>query len=230
MRHLTHMVRALGRWLGDLDGQWAEGVIRLSKPNTPRGRIGTGCDVLDRILGGGWQRGALNVVDGGMGSGKTSLVLQSLSYNVQEGQRACYLDMEGHLEALWPCGGGPHGESLLVGEPPSAELMFEWVMRLLAADCLDLLVIDSLGWWITQEECLLGWGGCEGFCRRWNIETLRALNELLKETQTALVIVIPSFRPTVGEEPLVFVGEAVGWLAATYVRLPLPPTGAEQLC
>ncbi len=57
--------------------------------------IPTGCDPIDELLGGGFERGAVTQVYGSPGSGKTNLVLSAAVEAAAEGGSALYIDTEG---------------------------------------------------------------------------------------------------------------------------------------
>jgi circadian clock protein KaiC len=62
------------------------------EPGTVR-LAGTGIEGLDDILGGGLQTDRLYLVEGGPGSGKTTLALQFLLAGVKQGERALYVTL-----------------------------------------------------------------------------------------------------------------------------------------
>lgn len=58
-------------------------------------RLRTGCEPLDSLLGGGFERGVVSQVYGGAGSGKTNVCLQTMVNAVLDGHRVIYIDTEG---------------------------------------------------------------------------------------------------------------------------------------
>ncbi|HDM36785.1 MAG TPA: DNA repair and recombination protein RadB [Candidatus Syntrophoarchaeum butanivorans] len=55
----------------------------------------TGCRSLDRLLGGGFEAGAVSQIYGGPGSGKTNICIQLVVECVKRGKKAVYIDTEG---------------------------------------------------------------------------------------------------------------------------------------
>jgi DNA repair protein RadB len=57
--------------------------------------IPTGCDAIDELLGGGFERGAVTQVYGPPAAGKTNLVLSAAMGTAAAGQSTLYIDTEG---------------------------------------------------------------------------------------------------------------------------------------
>jgi len=71
------------------------------RSGTGDGRLTTGCDALDDVLGGGFPRGAVSQVYGEPSAGKTNICLQTAVEAVQDGGSVVYIDTEGmSLERL----------------------------------------------------------------------------------------------------------------------------------
>jgi DNA repair protein RadB len=69
-------------------------------------RLTTGCEALDDLLGGGFQRGTVSQVYGEPSAGKTNICLQTAVEAVEEGGGVVYIDTEGvSLERLRQIGG-----------------------------------------------------------------------------------------------------------------------------
>jgi hypothetical protein len=63
-----------------------------------RGRLGTGSEPLDRLLGGGWPRGAVSELCGRHTSGRTAVLLGSLAAALRRGEAAALVDVAGALD------------------------------------------------------------------------------------------------------------------------------------
>ncbi|MHC1593017.1 MAG: DNA repair and recombination protein RadB [Methermicoccaceae archaeon] len=58
-------------------------------------KLRSGCEPLDSLLGGGFERGVVSQVYGGAGSGKTNVCLQTMMNTVLDGYGVMYIDTEG---------------------------------------------------------------------------------------------------------------------------------------
>lgn len=63
-------------------------------------RVSTGDDALDRVLGGGFWRGACTLITGGSGTGKTTLACTFASAACQRGEKVLYVTFEEAAEQL----------------------------------------------------------------------------------------------------------------------------------
>ena len=63
-------------------------------------RTSTGSVEFDRVLGGGLIRGALILVGGDPGIGKSTLLLQAMGYLAEQGERVLYLSAEESLSQV----------------------------------------------------------------------------------------------------------------------------------
>jgi len=57
-------------------------------------RIGTGIYGLDRLLGGGFRKNAINIINGGIGVGKTTFGLQYALYGLNRGEKCVFVSFE----------------------------------------------------------------------------------------------------------------------------------------
>ncbi len=58
-------------------------------------RIPSGCDSIDELLGGGFEKGCITEIYGEAGSGKTNICLQTAILTAKSGKNVIYVDTEG---------------------------------------------------------------------------------------------------------------------------------------
>jgi len=116
--------------------------------------IPTGCDPLDELLGGGFERGAATQVYGPPAAGKTNVVLSAAMEAAAEGQSVLYIDTEGlSLDRMEQLAAG-HARAdqtvddlagrLIITEALSFEEQQEAVQDASEfADQVDYIVLDS---------------------------------------------------------------------------------------
>jgi len=115
------------------------------------GRVKTGLEPLDRLLGGGFPCGAVSLVYGEAATGKTSLCLTTAISHLAEHRTAktVYIDSDGKLNTgrLTQIA-EPRGEALLrrlhLHTPLSFREQEETLEQLPALDPRDLVVLDSV--------------------------------------------------------------------------------------
>ena len=63
-----------------------------------QGHCPTGVGAIDRLLGGGWPRGALSELCGRRSSGRTSVLMASLAASLRAGHATALIDADGMLD------------------------------------------------------------------------------------------------------------------------------------
>ncbi|WKZ29762.1 MAG: DNA repair protein RadA [Candidatus Dojkabacteria bacterium] len=112
-------------------------------PESKLEKLSTGFTEIDRILGGGIARGAVTLVGGDPGIGKSTLLLQVLAYIASEGHTVAYISGEESLAQL------SSRLKRLLSKIPDTLLMgtdtdLESVVGSLSRQKLDFVVIDSI--------------------------------------------------------------------------------------
>jgi RecA/RadA recombinase len=90
------------------DPEIAARIVPLARLTESRGRRTTGIGALDRLMGGGWPRGALTELCGARSSGRTAIVRAGLTAALAAGEAAALIDAGGALDArALPPGAAP---------------------------------------------------------------------------------------------------------------------------
>ncbi|KON30791.1 hypothetical protein AC482_03025 [miscellaneous Crenarchaeota group-15 archaeon DG-45] len=117
------------------------------------GRLSTGCDALDGILGGGFRFGGVSLIYGEASTGKTTIALSCVINHLraEPGSRAFYIDADDGLSTprltqIAGIDGGPLLERLLIWRPRCFTEQTEIVEGLPAfrASGAWLVVVDSI--------------------------------------------------------------------------------------
>lgn len=112
-------------------------------PERTRPAVPTGHPSLDVALGtGGWPRGSLALLDGGLGSGATTLALATVAAAQATGGLAAWLDLDGALDPAVAARLGVSVDWLLVArprDPAEATDLAGWLVR---SGLLDVVVLD----------------------------------------------------------------------------------------
>ena len=126
--------------------------LRMGGDNPPR--LSTGVFALDYALGGGIPMGRLTVVYGPPDAMKTTTVLRVIAQAQAAfpDKVAVFLDIEGHYTKEWAAHMGVDVDRLQVILPTHAEHAIEIVEKLLYAEDLSVLAIDSLAALVSANE------------------------------------------------------------------------------
>lgn len=110
-----------------------------------RGRpVSSGSIGLDQALGGGLTRGAVTVVSGGPGAGKSALGLLCCAAAQRAGGEALYCDLEGAVLGSFVSRLGVETERLWVTRPRAGEEALAIAERVLGSGGVDVVVFDSV--------------------------------------------------------------------------------------
>jgi len=147
----------------------------------PHGRLLTGIDELDRVLGGGLVPGSLVLLGGAPGIGKSTLTGMALGNLLASGRRVLYVSGE-ESTAQVRLRAERLGEAAL-GVPALAETALESVLATLEAERPEVCVIDSIQ--TLHAEGMTGAPGSVGQVR----ECAAAIMEVAKRLDVATMLV-----------------------------------------
>lgn len=115
--------------------------------------ISTKIPSIDRILGvNGFPKGKIIEIFGKEGSGKSSLMLQTVAEAQKKGELCAYLDSEHALDPAYAKKLGVDLDQLFISQPSSAEETFEIVEKLVNSGKIGLIVVDSIAALVPQAE------------------------------------------------------------------------------
>ncbi len=112
-------------------------------------RLPSGCQSLDKLLGGGFESGIITQIYGEPGTGKSNIVLQLAVQAVKRGYRAIYIDTEGFSAERFKQIAGQDAEKIaykiMIFEPMSLEQQAVSIREAAKISNRDtgLIVLDS---------------------------------------------------------------------------------------
>ncbi len=109
-----------------------------------RERQSFGYKCLDKLTGGGIERGNCSVIWGSKGCGKTTIALKLIATAQAEGKIAAYLDVERSYDPIWAKSFGVDTENLIYLVCPTAEAVMDAVIKLCKEKVVDIIVLDSV--------------------------------------------------------------------------------------
>ena len=124
-------------------------------------RLPTGCEPLDRLLGGGVEYGSITQFYGEPGTGKTAVCLQLSCSCVRGGQKVVYIDTENvSMERLEQIGGPDLNYSeILISKPYSLDEQEKLVRNAVRLHEVGLVVVDTINMYLrlkfheAPDEC-----------------------------------------------------------------------------
>ncbi len=161
------------------------GLRRGSEPEpleTSRPAVPSGHAALDAVLGtGGWQRGALALLDAPVGGGATTLALSAVAATQAAGGLAAWLDLDGTFDPAVAACGQVCLDWLLVARPRDRAEAIELAAWLGRSGLIDALVLDF---------------GERGVPDRRALDRLGSL--LARSAATSALVVAPAGRVVAG--------------------------------
>lgn len=112
-------------------------------------RLPSGCQSIDRLLGGGFESGIVTQLYGEAGTGKTNIVIQLAIQAVLRGSRVVYIDTEGfspdRFKQIAGAGAKDIAAKIMIFEPLSLEQQHTSIREVsrIAGKDLGLVVLDS---------------------------------------------------------------------------------------
>lgn len=116
---------------------------QASKPEFALSLVPTGITVLDRLLGGGYPRGRLNIITGPFGTGKTYICHNIVANFQKHGLTCIWIDAERRYNPLWAEKIGVDTNNLILNRPTFGEEAIDLILFYLSKR-VDLIVVDSV--------------------------------------------------------------------------------------
>ncbi len=110
-------------------------------------RLKTGCEPIDSLLGGGWEKRTISQIYGAAGTGKTNICIQSTIKTLSSGDEVVYIDVESGFspDRFLQISGGKEYDRFLLFEPDSLseqkniiKNIEKWITK-----NLGLVILDS---------------------------------------------------------------------------------------
>ena len=138
------------------------------------------------------------VLNGFLGSGKTTLSLHIAAEAQKAGGVAAFIDAEHALDPIYASALGVDVDELLVSQPDTGEQALEIANMLIDSEGVDVVVIDSVAALVPQAEIDGEMGQSHvGLQARLMSQALRKLTSSINKTQTT-VIFINQIREKIG--------------------------------
>lgn len=107
-------------------------------------RIGSGVIEFDDFVGGGFPYGHTSIVWGGPGTGKSTLMYQTVSQAQREGKIVAFLDLEDSFNNERAEQFGVNCAELVIGHYTVAESALDTIVTLAQEGAVDVIILDSI--------------------------------------------------------------------------------------
>ncbi|MEA1907893.1 MAG: DNA repair and recombination protein RadB [Euryarchaeota archaeon] len=112
-------------------------------------RLTSGCEVIDDLLGGGFENGVVTQLFGAPGTGKTNICLQLIIECVKSGNKVVFIDSEGfspeRFEQIAGSDASDIAKDVIVYEPINLDQQYSSIKELdkIVKENVGLIVLDS---------------------------------------------------------------------------------------
>ncbi|MHC1625244.1 MAG: DNA repair and recombination protein RadB [Methermicoccaceae archaeon] len=183
-------------------------------------RVSTGCEPLDAMLGGGFERGVVTQLFGEAGSGKTNICLQTMANTTIAGGRVVFIDTEGFSSERLAQIAGEYREEVFsrftLYEPldltQQAAVLRDVEERAEHIDNLSLIVLDS-------ATALYRFSSADVPARREMGKQIASLQRLARQLGIAIIITNQVYTDMDTGEYLPIGGMALAHLCKATIRL-----------
>lgn len=166
-----------------------------NKPEFALSLVQTGLPVLDRLLGGGYPRGRLNIITGPFGTGKT-YICHNITSNFQKNGLSCiWIDAERRYNPQWAEKIGVDTNKLILNRPTFGEEAIDLVLFYLSKR-VDLIVIDSIAALSPLAEYEAGME--QKFMGLQSNMLSTAFRKIIPENNNTVLICINQLRQSIG--------------------------------
>ena len=190
--------------------------------------IPTPGDQINEAMGGGWPRGRMSLVAGNPDSGKTSLLLETIAYNMKNPNFvAGWLESENSLKKEYICdmfGIDPNRFFFIEADRDgAAEEALDRIQAAIATNAFDIVVINSLKALVPSEEHRKSFNeNSIGIQSRLNAKMTRKFTSIVSESGAAFVVIthLSTEIGSMSRDPLIISGgKAIAYASVLTIDL-----------
>lgn len=233
---LQEKLKAIDKLSDSINDKAGKKVIgRLSRDEEIRKKltieyIPTPSQNINNALGGGFPRKRMTIVSGNPDSGKTSILLETIGYNMQRNEEfvACWLESESSLEINYLVNTfhiDPERFIYIEHEREGAgEAALEKIESVLAAGVCDMVIINSLKCLVPKEEMASSIAKQTiALQARMNAKMARKFTSIIAESDAAFVVVThlstDISNVMARDNKIISGGEAIKYMSALTIDL-----------
>jgi len=215
--------------LAFIDKRFGKGSIFLMDENhkIDIDRLKSGSFDLDRKLGGGWPVGRINEIAGENGTGKTTLVLETIAEAQKDNKVCAFIDVEAAYNREYAESLGVNNSKLIFSQPNGGEEAWDIVEALSKTGAVDLIILDSVGGLIATKEVEGEMGDNNiGLVARMCAKAMRKIVPIANKSKTTIILINQlriDIGKFMGDPNITLGGKAIPFACSTRVRLYASP-------
>lgn len=193
-------------------------------------RLTSGCEVIDDLLGGGFENGVVTQLFGAPGTGKTNICLQLIIECVKSGKKVVFIDSEGfspeRFEQIAGSDASVIAKDVIVYEPISLDQQYSSIKELdkIVKENVGLIVLDSA----TTFYRLALDNGDNMSLRRVLANQVAHLHRIARKYDIAVVITNQVYTDIDSDELCAVGGTMIEHLSKAIIRLEHLGTGRRR--
>ncbi|RZN39603.1 MAG: DNA repair and recombination protein RadB [Methanosarcinales archaeon] len=193
-------------------------------------RLTSGCEVIDDLLGGGFENGVVTQLFGAPGTGKTNICLQLIIECVKGGKKVVFIDSEGfspeRFEQIAGSDALDIAKNVVVYEPISLDQQYSNIKELdnIVKENVGLIVLDSA----TTFYRLALENGDNMSLRRVLANQVAHLHRIARNYSIVVVITNQVYTDVGSNELCAVGGTMIEHLSKTIIQLEHVGTGRRR--
>ncbi|MEA1905367.1 MAG: DNA repair and recombination protein RadB [Euryarchaeota archaeon] len=193
-------------------------------------RLTSGCEVIDDLLGGGFENGVVTQLFGAPGTGKTNICLQLIIECVKGGKKVVFIDSEGfspeRFEQIAGSDASDIAKDVIIYEPINLDQQYSNIKELdkIVKENMGLIVLDSA----TTFYRLALENGDNMSLRRVLANQVAHLHRIARKYGIAVVITNQVYTDIDSDELCAVGGTMVEHLSKAIIRLEHVGTGRRR--
>ena len=219
-KSLEETLKAIRKTYGEGSVVWFDG---RDQPVRKIEVIPSGSLALDIALGGGFPKGRIVEIYGGVATGKSSMCLHLIAEAQKRGMTAAFIDVENALDPSYAAALGVRLGDVIISQPDDGEQAMDIAEKLIRSGDIGVVIIDSVAALVSRAELEGSIGDSHvGLQARLMSQSMRILSGAISKSNT-IVVFTNQTRAAIGiggfgPRSTTSGGKALGYYASVRVK------------